>query len=209
MNYETHYDTLNERARNRVLEGYTERHHVVPRCMGGSDNANNIVRLTAEEHYVAHQLLVKIYPENNKLIYAANMMSVGRINNRKYGWLKKKHAKVVSENMKARYAAGFENPSRRPEVRKKISEAAKARAQAGPSPLKGRILSKEMREKLSKASKGKKKNYPAWNKGIKRPDISAAMTGKKWFNNGKRASRFGQGEEPNGWTPGKKLRTTA
>jgi hypothetical protein len=62
--------------------------------MGGSDDAKNIVRLTAEEHYVAHQLLVKIYPKNLALVNAAFAMtkhtSNRRMNNKLFGWLKKR-----------------------------------------------------------------------------------------------------------------------
>jgi hypothetical protein len=95
MNYNKHYATLIERARHRVLKEYTEKHHIIPRCLGGSDDKENIVALTPEEHYVAHQLLVKMYPKEHKLIYAANMMTVkaGNLlrNNKRYGWLKKKY----------------------------------------------------------------------------------------------------------------------
>lgn len=36
---------------------YTERHHIVPVCMGGPDDSTNLVRFTAREHFVAHRLL--------------------------------------------------------------------------------------------------------------------------------------------------------
>ncbi len=92
MNYKLHYDKIINRSHNRILEGYCERHHIIPRCMGGSDDIKNIAVLTAEEHYVAHQLLVKIYPEVPKLVYAARMMTVSSIKNKRsnkvYGWLK-------------------------------------------------------------------------------------------------------------------------
>ena len=70
MDYTKHYNLLIERAKNRLLECYTERHHIVPRCMGGSDDLDNLVDLTPEEHYVAHQLLVKMHPGEHKLVYA-------------------------------------------------------------------------------------------------------------------------------------------
>lgn len=38
---------------------FTERHHIIPRCMGGSNDNSNIVRLTPREHFIAHCLLVK------------------------------------------------------------------------------------------------------------------------------------------------------
>ena len=63
MNYSAHYDRLIARARSQTLVGYHEQHHVVPKCMGGGNELANLVNLTAEEHYVAHQLLVKMYPE--------------------------------------------------------------------------------------------------------------------------------------------------
>ena len=37
MNYAAHYERLVKRARSRSLVGYRERHHVVPKCMGGGE----------------------------------------------------------------------------------------------------------------------------------------------------------------------------
>ena len=39
----------------------SEKHHIIPRCMGGNDLKNNLVSLTIEEHFLAHKLLAKIY----------------------------------------------------------------------------------------------------------------------------------------------------
>ena len=96
-----HYDRLIERARGRTIDGYIEQHHVLPRCLGGDDSAENLVRLTPEEHFVAHQLLVKIYPKEQKLIYAALMMTVSSKthirNNKLYGWLRRKYQKLARQ----------------------------------------------------------------------------------------------------------------
>jgi hypothetical protein len=70
--------------------GYTEKHHIIPKCLGGSDEQSNLVNLTPEEHYIAHQLLVKIYPNSDSLVYAACMMIPNRPNNKLYGWLRRK-----------------------------------------------------------------------------------------------------------------------
>ena len=86
MNYRKIYDTIIERAKTRTLEGYSENHHIIPRCMGGSDLSENMARLTAREHYIVHLLLVKNYPTESKLVFAFNMMC--SLNNRKYEWLK-------------------------------------------------------------------------------------------------------------------------
>jgi hypothetical protein len=60
MDYSKQYNLLMERAKDRVLEVYSENHHIIPKCLGGSDDKSNMARLTAEEHYVAHQLLTRI-----------------------------------------------------------------------------------------------------------------------------------------------------
>lgn len=104
MNYQRIYNQLIERAKIRVLECYTEMHHIIPKCVGGSDNSNNLVALTPEEHFLAHQLLLKIYPHNDKLVYACARMTQHntnfRINNKMYGWLKRKKSEVVSKQMR-------------------------------------------------------------------------------------------------------------
>lgn len=45
-------------ARGRP-SGYSEKHHIVPKALGGGNDAANIVRLTFREHFVAHWLLTK------------------------------------------------------------------------------------------------------------------------------------------------------
>ena len=40
---------------------YTEEHHIVPRSEGGTDALENLVALTAREHFLAHWLLFRIY----------------------------------------------------------------------------------------------------------------------------------------------------
>jgi hypothetical protein len=97
MNYQKIYFNLIDRARNRELSEYKEIHHVVPRCLGGSDMADNLVSLTPEEHYVAHQLLTRIYPNEHKLVYAAIAMIRGRSSNKMHGWLRRRFSKVVSD----------------------------------------------------------------------------------------------------------------
>lgn len=104
MDYVLHYDILCERAKNRNLDCYTERHHILPKCMGGDESPENLVDLTPEEHYVAHQLLVKIYPENSGLVQAATLMTVHskgemRVNNKLYGWLRRRASKIAKRRV--------------------------------------------------------------------------------------------------------------
>ena len=100
MNYTKHYNLLILRGQNRILDGYVEKHHIIPKCLGGTNDKDNIVVLTPEEHFLAHQLLVKIYPGNRDLIYAAQMMTQSqtgkRNNNKLFGWLRRQMALAMS-----------------------------------------------------------------------------------------------------------------
>lgn len=98
MDYQKIYNSLIDRGQKRISTDYTESHHIVPRCLGGLDDKDNLVNLTPEEHYLAHLLLMKIYPNNPSLVYAAHMMVPNRRSNKMYGWLRRKYAKVVSDN---------------------------------------------------------------------------------------------------------------
>lgn len=97
MNYKKIYDNLIFRGKNRILKEGKEIHHIIPRCLGGDDSPENLVDLTYEEHYLAHQLLVKLYPNNPKIIRAAVMMRPNRPSNKLYGWLKRRFAEVQSK----------------------------------------------------------------------------------------------------------------
>lgn len=63
-------------TRGRVLDTRDkERHHILPRCLGGTDNPQNLVDLTIGEHYTAHKLLAIENPDNLKLQYAFTRMA--------------------------------------------------------------------------------------------------------------------------------------
>jgi hypothetical protein len=51
MDYQRIHDAIIDRARNRTIFGYVEKHHVIPRCLGGSSESYNLVELTAREHF--------------------------------------------------------------------------------------------------------------------------------------------------------------
>lgn len=115
MNYQKHYDLLINRAKNRKLDVYVEKHHVIPKCIGGSNDPDNLVELTAEEHYIAHMLLAKIYFHVPPIINAAFMMAAR--NNKVFGWIMRESAKITSKR--------FKGVPKSEEQKKKQSEAKK------------------------------------------------------------------------------------
>lgn len=82
MNYRRIYNNLVDRAVDRNIDGYTERHHIIPTCLGGADDKDNIVELTAREHFLAHWLLYRIYPNNSSIAYAFHIMCYDKHGNR-------------------------------------------------------------------------------------------------------------------------------
>lgn len=128
MNYQRIYDFLINRAKLRgPLIGYYEKHHVVPRCLGGDNSKENIVKLTAKEHYIVHRLLVHIYPEEHKLVYAFWAMCNGSRKNR-----------LVP------------SPRTYEQIKLKFSKLIKNR----PGPNRGRKMSRKTKKKISKSKKG-------------------------------------------------------
>ncbi|HHB0793404.1 TPA: NUMOD1 domain-containing DNA-binding protein [Vibrio cholerae] len=99
MNYSKIYESLISRCKNReiLLEEYTEKHHIIPRCMGGSDDLDNIVILTAREHFIAHLLLAKIHKGHFGLTSAMVMMCTDKSGNRLTNRLYSLHRKLFSE----------------------------------------------------------------------------------------------------------------
>lgn len=167
MNYQRHYEALVEKAKHRSVGGYTERHHIVPKCMGGGNESTNLVRLTPEEHFVAHQMLIRIYPENKNLAIAVWRMTFGKHheNSKRYGWLRRRHAEAIGEVV-GNYWRGRKRKPFSDEHRAKIAEIQTGKKRGAHSDEhkrklseahKGKTLSDEHRKKLSDAKLGKKR----------------------------------------------------
>lgn len=62
---------LDTRGRFGIPDGeYKERHHIIPKCMNGSNDKDNLIDLYAKEHFIAHKLLAKENPCNFSLACA-------------------------------------------------------------------------------------------------------------------------------------------
>lgn len=159
MNYQNIYNNLIIKAKNREVSEYTEKHHIIPRCMGGDNSKSNLVKLTPEEHYLAHQLLVKIYPNDIKLIFAASAMTFDRqgkrYNNKMYGWIRRKLSIASSENNKGKESA-FKGRKHTEESKAKMSKASKDLGLIPPS-REGIPLTMEQKKHLSEFWIGKPK----------------------------------------------------
>lgn len=123
--YSRFYEALVNRAACRILPKavYVERHHIVPKCFGGSNKKENMVRLTGREHYIAHALLWKMKfskLHHEKMTFAFNLMAsktagphqhrTYSCHSRIYATLREEMSKTISANRKEGFASGRLKP---------------------------------------------------------------------------------------------------
>lgn len=201
MNYIRIYWSIIHNRLDNIPDGYVEHHHIIPRSEDGPDNNDNIVALTAREHYICHLLLAKIY-NDYKMLSAVVFMQCKtkrqrrdfKFNSHLYEQIRKDFSIKNSEAHKGK--PGW-NKGR------KWSDATKAkisRSKRGQQPwMKGKHHTADAKAKLSAARKGKKfkplsdehkKAISEGNKGRK-----CANKGKRWVNDGIKNSYILIGEE--------------
>lgn len=78
--YSNRYTKIIDYYVNNPTEGFVEKHHILPKCLGGDDHHTNIVLLPPKAHLICHYLLYKMYPENRKIAHAYAMMGVNNQN---------------------------------------------------------------------------------------------------------------------------------
>jgi hypothetical protein len=176
--YSNTYFAITSSAKQRISEGYTELHHIVPQSMGGSNDKENLVELSAREHFICHWLLINMTEgeDRSKMLYALNGMKAEnryqqryhtQITARVYEKYRIEHAENHSKRMKGRPANNKGRPMS-DEQKQLLREKAKA------NHANGKVYSKESQEKriakilgqkrtdetkklMSLASKGKSK----------------------------------------------------
>jgi hypothetical protein len=175
--YSKLYYKITSNAKQRIAAGYTELHHIVPQSLGGNNDKENLVNLTAREHFICHWLLIKMTEgkDRSKMLYALNGMKAEnryqeryhtKITARVYETYRIEHAKNHSTVMKSKNLIPWNKggATLTDEQRKRISDAAKnrkpmtAEARAkGNEKRRGQKRTDETKRLMSLASKGKLK----------------------------------------------------
>ena len=103
---------LKNRQQAKLVLGYCERHHIIPKSLSGSDKSENLVYLTAHEHFICHLLLTKmtIGPANRSMWHALWKVTNQKrlyqhrykVTGRMYEKIKIQNAKSLSESNKGK-----------------------------------------------------------------------------------------------------------
>lgn len=153
--YTQWYNNIIDRAKHREITGYTEKHHIIPKSLGGSDDKENLVSLTAREHFICHYLLTKMTTGLDKRSMWHATWTMANL-----------HNPITQQRYKI--------SSRIYELIKQKNALALSEANTGKSSKrKGKTLTPEWKAKISKTLTGIK---PSLERNAK---VSAALTGRK------------------------------
>ena len=88
MNYKKiYFQIIKNRINNPLpLDAYSEVHHIIPRSFGGGNHKENLVRLTAREHFLVHFLLYKMYKHRSKVIFSKSKKEAERYKKMAYAF---------------------------------------------------------------------------------------------------------------------------
>jgi len=191
------YFRIINNAKERELVTYTEKHHIIPKSLGGTNSIDNLVKLTAREHFICHWLLTKMVNKlfRPKMMYALYMMRSKSVNHKTrystkitakvYEKYKREHAensrnlnKGKTPKNKGKKLEGIELEKQRARTknRRKLSPEENAvRIAKIVATNTGRKQSQETKDKISKSLTGKKKEPKS---EIIKNKISTTLTGK-------------------------------
>lgn len=219
-------DNKYTRCYNRIIEnrklnlpiGYVEKHHIIPKSLGGPNRKENIVSLTAREHFICHMLLVKMTQGKEKVKMAYALRSMMRLEN-PYQGRHKISAKLYESLIKltkpiiGQYLRGDQNPFYGKVHSKESKMKMKNKRALQEAPMLGKTHSDITKDLLREANKKQFSNPkqieirkvrskqlwsdPEWRSKYK------GNTGKSFYNNGSQSKMFVPGEEPEGWVRGR------
>jgi len=147
-----YYQIINAAQQRKLFkEEYKERHHIIPKSLGGSNSKENLIDLTAREHFVCHLLLTRMLTgkEKAKMIHAVNQLMSQKNqhqfdryvpNSRIYEMIKTKLQEIKSISMK------LDNPMSNPQVKDKHQLAMNKRGKS--SGMSGKTHSEETKAKM-------------------------------------------------------------
>jgi hypothetical protein len=177
--YTTWYNNIISNASNRIITGYTETHHIIPKCFGGTNDTINLVILTAKEHFICHLLLTKMVTGRQKyqMVHAARFLckhpahTEYKISSRSYEYLRKESAiaqqnKIITDEFRQKMSNIRIGKPLSDEHRKKIGDIHR-----------GKVDSDDTRKKKSRSATGRRHTEES---KLKMSIIQSTIPHPKW-----------------------------
>lgn len=176
-----YYSIVNNATTRDALKGYSEKHHIIPKSIGGSNSKENLVVLSAREHFVCHLLLTKMLSGDakKKMIYAFWQLSNQKNlkqqryspSSKTYEIARKMFAENHSANMKQNHPLKNEDNKRKHQIGVDLR---------GPTSVKGVKRSESMKEKMRNRVWTEKAIQSRLDNCLKN---ATARKGKPWTDN--------------------------
>jgi hypothetical protein len=192
-----YYSIIECRKKNSVT-GYVERHHIVPKSLGGSNKKENIVALTAREHFICHRLLVKMTSGKDKMKMSFALRNIIHRENRyqqRYKISSRTYAAIISTTKAniSKYQSDKNNPYYGKKHSDEVREKMRAKRALQDPPLLGKSHSVETKEKLRQANKKqfedlaqiemrKTSTLEQMKDPVRRYAAGNGKRGKKWYH---------------------------
>lgn len=211
MNYKQIYDRFIDSRRDQCMLSNViyENHHIIPRSMGGTDDVQNMIKLTTREHFFAHRLLAKFAGPKMKIaltwfINGTNVAKCGAVPS-------SRTVAAIREAANESRSVALTGRTFTDEHRFNLSQAKKGKPtwNAGLTVEDPRVA-----ENVRKTTAAKRNNpKPAWNKGLTGEEYKAhyntgltppSMVGRIWINDGIAQRKILNTEPiPDGWHRGR------
>ena len=152
------YQRFMDALKGQSIDGYCEVHHIVPCSLGGSNEKDNLISLTARQHYIAHWILARALGGSaaRAFFMMSNFGKYGRVNSTTYAIARKEYSGLVSEQMIGRIMPPVSDETKEKQRQAKLGKKRTAEhiEKIRQSQI-GRKLSKEWKAKVSKGKRGK------------------------------------------------------
>lgn len=205
--YSRCYYKIIENRKNNPFNGYVEKHHIIPTSLGGSNKKENMVALTAREHFVCHRLLVKMTVGKDKMKMSFALRNIVNRENKhqqRYKISSRTYAAIISTTKAS--ISKFQTGENNPYYGKKHSEETRAKMRAKralqviPS-RKGKVYSEET---LQRWRDGNKKQFEDPHQiELRRIGCNKIQGMKIYHNYIGQTKYYFEGTQPNGWVMGR------
>lgn len=115
-----YYSIIRSATLNKPNAGYVEKHHIIPKSLGGTNKKENIVSLTARQHFICHLLLTRMVEGQYKrsMAWALHRMAFSKsdLNDRRF-------TSAQFELARTRFANSIRGTNQTATTKKKIGDA--------------------------------------------------------------------------------------